>query len=181
MNRILWVAVAALLAGPLVGQVALAQSAIETPAPHTVDLKKYVEDATSADLFEVKASQLALQRSQDPSIRQFAQKMVSENTDASNKLKMELDKAKIEITPPTTLDTEKQALLDKLMNVGMEDFNKLYITMQVAGHQEAVALHSEFGNSGQDNFRAYARTMSTHAKDNLEQAKRIDAQLPAAK
>lgn len=181
MNRILSVAVAALVAGPLVGPVALAQSAIETTAPHTVDLKKYVESASSADLFEVKASQLALQRSQDPGVRQFAQRMVSENTDASNKLKMELEKAKIEITPPTTMDTQKQALLDKLMNVEREDFNKLYMTMQVAGLQEAVALHSEFGKSGQDSFRAYARTMSTHAKDNLEHAKRINAQLPVSK
>ncbi len=181
MKRFLSLAAVGFIAVPLAGTPAVAQSAAAPPAPHTVDLKKYVEEAAAADLFEVKASQLALQRSQDPAIRQFAQKMVSENTDAANKLKVELDKAKIGVSPPTALEPERQALLDKLMNVGMEDFNKLYMTMQVAGQQESVTLHTAFGNTGQDNFRAYARAMITQAKDHLAQAQRIDAQLPAAK
>ncbi|MGE4062774.1 MAG: DUF4142 domain-containing protein [Rhodospirillaceae bacterium] len=174
MNRALTFAVAALLAGPAVAQ------ATKPAAPHTVDLKKYVEDAARADLFEVKASQLALQRSQDPAIRQFAQHMVSEHTDSTNKLKVELDKAKLGIEPPKTLDSERQAMLDNLMNVGMEDFNKLYMSMQIAGHREALNLHTEFAQSGSDSFRSFARSMTTHVKDHLEQAKRIDGALPAA-
>lgn len=94
-----------------------AQTAKQDPKSHTVDLMKYVEEASAADLFEVKASRLALQRSQDPAIRRFAQQMVSEHTDSANRLKMELEKAKVEVKPPTALDAEKQAMLDKLMNV----------------------------------------------------------------
>jgi putative membrane protein len=176
MNRIITIAVAALLAGPAFAQAS--KDAVKEPAPHTVDLRKYVDDAASADLFEVKASQLALQRSQDPAIREFAQHMVSEHTDSTNKLKVELDKAKVEVQPPTTLPPEKQAMLDKLMNIGMEDFNKMYMRMQIAGHEEALALHSAFAKSGTDNFRIFARTMTTHVKDHLATAKRIDSALP---
>jgi putative membrane protein len=175
MKCIITLAMAGVLAGP-----AFAQTANKEPAPHTVDLRNYVDEAASADLFEVKASQLALQRSQDPAIREFAQHMVSEHTDAGNKLKVELDKAKVKVEAPKTLPPEKQALLDKLMNIGMDDFNKMYMTMQIAGHEEAVTLHSEFAQSGTDNFRAFARTMTTHAKDHLEKAKRIDSALPDA-
>jgi putative membrane protein len=177
MKRILMIAAAAFMAGPALAQAA--KDAAKEPAPHTIDLKKYVEDAAGADLFEVKASQLALQRSQDPAIREFAQHMVSEHTDSTNKLKVELDKAKLEIEPPKALDPEKQAMLDKLMNVGMEDFNKLYMTTLIAGHQEALDMHAAFAKTGTDSFRAFARTMTTHTKDHLDQAKRIDGALPA--
>lgn len=176
MNRILALAVATLLAGPAFAQTS--KEPAKEPSPHTVDLQKYVDGATRADLFEVKASQLALQRSQDPAIRNFAQQMVSEHTDATNKLKLEINKAKIDVDVPEKLDTEQQALLDKLMNVGTEDFNKMYMSMQIAGHEEALQLHSEFAQTGTDSFRTFARTMGTHAKDHLDQAKRIDGALP---
>lgn len=177
MNRILTLAVATLLAGPAFAQTSKAPP--KEPSPHTVDLQKYVDDAASADMFEVKASQLALQRSQDPAIREFAQHMVSEHTDSTNKLKLELDKAKVDVDAPAKLDTEKQAMLDKLMNVSMEEFNKMYMSMQIAGHEEALQLHTEFAQSGTDAFRTFARTMSTHVKEHLDQAKRIDGALPA--
>lgn len=180
MNRIVAAAVAAVLAGPMLTP-ALAQNSKDPaaePAPHTLDLRAYVEDAANADLFEVKASQLALQRSQDPAIRQFAQHMVSEHTDSANKLKMELEKAKVEVEAPKTLAPEKQAMLDKLMNVGMEDFNKMYMSMQIAGHEEALTLHSTFAKTGNDDVRKLAGLMSTQVKDHLEKAKRIDAELP---
>ncbi len=173
MSRASVFVLAALLAAP-----ALAQTAKQEPKPHTVDLMKYVEDASAADLFEVKASQLALQRSQDPAIRQFAQQMVSEHTDSSNKLRMELDKAKVGVKPPKTLDAEKQAMLDRLMNVGMDDFNKMYMTMQVAGHEEALDLHAAFARSGADNFQKFAAMMTTHVKDHLAKAKQIESALP---
>jgi putative membrane protein len=175
MTRILALAVAALLAAP-----AAAQTAKQEPKPHTVDLTKYVEEAANADLFEVKASQLALQRSQDPAIREFAQHMVSEHTDSANKLKLELEKAKVDVKPPKALDAEKQAMLDKLMNVGMEDFNKMYMTMQIAGHQEALDLHTQFARNGADNFQKFASMMTAHVKDHLDKAKQIESTLPEA-
>lgn len=176
MNRMLTLAVATLLAGPAFAQIS-SQPAKE-PSPHTVDLQKYVEGATHADMFDVKASQLALQRSQNPAVRQFAQKMVSEHTDATNKLKLEINKAKIDVDAPDKLTTEKQALLDKLLNAGTEDFDKMYMIIQIAGHDEALQLHSAFAQSGTDNFRAFARTMSTNAKEHLDEAKRVDGVLP---
>lgn len=172
MKRTKILAVAALIASPAFAQ------APKPMAPHTVDLHKYVEEAAGADMFEVKASQLALQRSQDPAIREFAQHMVAEHTDSANKLKLELDKAKVEVVPPKALSPEKQAMLDRLMNVGMQDFNKMYMSMQIAGHEEALKVHSEFANSGTDNFQKFAGTMTTHVKDHLQKAQRINSALP---
>lgn len=173
MNRMLALAVAALLAAP-----AAAQTAKQDPKPHTVDLMKYVEEASASDLFEVKASRLALQRSQDPAIRRFAQQMVSEHTDSANRLKMELEKAKVEVKPPTALDAEKQAMLDKLMNVGMEDFNRMYMSMQIAGHEEALDLHAAFAKTGADAFQKFAGNMTVNVKDHLTKAKQIETALP---
>lgn len=169
MSRASVFVLAALLAAPALAQTAKSQ---------TMDLIKYVEEASAADLFEVKASQLALQRSQDPAVRQFAQQMVSEHTDSSNKLRMELDQAKVGVKPPKALDAEKQAMLDRLMNVGMDDFNKMYMTMQVAGHEEALDLHAAFARSGADNFQTFAAMMTTHVKDHLAKAKQIESALP---
>src|SRR5690606_12541954 len=113
-----------------------AQSVDPPPAPHTVDLEAYVKDAADASRFHVKAGQLALQRSQAPAIRKFAQQLVAENTASSNKLKLELDKADIDVDPPKVLSPARQAMFDKLMNVGTEDFNKMYMSMQIVGQQD---------------------------------------------
>jgi len=174
MRHSLFAAMAITLFSPL---PAAAQSVDPPPAPHTVDLKAYVEDASDASLFDVKASQLALQRSQDPTIRKFAQQLVSEHTAATNKLKMELDKAKVDVDPPEILSPARQAMLDKLMNVGAQDFNKMYVSMQIVGQQEALNLHKAFGDGGQDNFRVFARDMTEQVKVHLDQAKQIDQEI----
>src|SRR5690606_15223542 len=47
----------------------------------------FVTQATSSNLFEVQSSQLALERSKNEQIRQFAQRMVKDHTDAMNRMK----------------------------------------------------------------------------------------------
>jgi len=145
---------------------------------YATDLASYANEAAARDLLEVKASQLALQRSQDPAIRQFAQHMVAEHTDSTNKLKLELEKAKIDIDAPNDLDPARQVQLDTLMNTATEDFNKSYITMQIATHEEALKLHGDFAKAGSDVFRKFAGVLATQAKQHLDQATRIGTTLP---
>ncbi|MCC6912491.1 MAG: DUF4142 domain-containing protein [Rhodospirillaceae bacterium] len=60
----------------------------------------------------------------------------------------------------------------------MEDFNKMYMSMQIAGHEEALDLHAAFAKTGADNFQRFAGTMTASVKDRLTKAKQIESALP---
>lgn len=141
----------------------------------TTTIDHYVNGAGAADLFEVKASQLALERSTNPAIREFAQHMVNAHTDSTAKLKKTLVGENVDLSPPTKLEPEKQELLDQLTNASVEDFNALYARLQVQGHEEALGLHEEYAKVGNnDTLRKFADEMTAHVKNHLEQAKRIE-------
>lgn len=49
--------------------------------------QQFVQKAAQSDITEIKTSQLALQRSHNPQVKQFAQMMIREHTQSSSKLK----------------------------------------------------------------------------------------------
>jgi len=104
----------------------------------------FVKQAANSDMFEIQSSQMALNRTQDKEVRDFAQRMVRDHTQSSEKLKAA---AKGE-TVPTSLDQEHAQMLQRLQQASGSDFTQNYIQMQVAGHQQAVSLFENYAQNG---------------------------------
>ena len=104
----------------------------------------YVAMAGSIDLYEIEAAELALQRSQDPANRAFAQRTLAAHEGTSAQLSMA--GRRLNLLPSATLDPEHQALLDALK--AAPDFDHTYRAQQNILHREGVALHSRYANSG---------------------------------
>ncbi|HXU59066.1 MAG TPA: DUF4142 domain-containing protein, partial [Verrucomicrobiae bacterium] len=85
-----------------------------TDAAVEVKAASYVEQTVIGDMFEVKASELALRKSGNPQVRAFAQHMITDHATASRELKQALSAAKVDVAVPTVLDGEHQQLLDTL-------------------------------------------------------------------
>ena len=87
---------------------ALAADAESTPPAPSVFVKKAALDGMT----EVEAGKVALSKSQDPAIRDFAQRMVNDHGKANSELEsLAMRKG---LTPPKQLDAEHKEMLDAL-------------------------------------------------------------------
>lgn len=144
----------ALLSGPSLAQDASSSSALpSTPqqiAPLPVsDPQDFVNQAAVGNLFEIQTSQLALTQASDATVKQVAQQMVTDHTNADAQLKSAVT-AQGNVTVPTALDQPHADMLAKLQAATGTDFDTLYSQMQTQAHIEAVGLFSGYASAGAD-------------------------------
>src|SRR5215204_5769686 len=171
---------ACLIATALVAAPALAQTtpppASSPPAATTmkVNAAEFVNKAANSDMFEVQSSQLALTKTQDSRLRDFAQRMVKDHTQASDKLKAAAQNQ----TVPTTLDQEHAGMLQKLQQAQGDDFSRQYVQMQLDGHQKAVTLFESYAQNGDNTqLKEFAQQTVPALREHLQQITQIRTQM----
>jgi putative membrane protein len=132
MNRVLSAAGLILAITVAFATTALAQRAA-APLPPAA----FVRMASASDLFEIRSSRLALNRSADPRIRSFARRMVHDHTRTSRML-MRAVPPGLRATP--RLNPRQAGMLRRLGALRGPAFDRAYARMQVSGHRQAVAL-----------------------------------------
>lgn len=131
----------------------------------------FVTQATSSSLFEIQSSQLALDRSQNEQIRQFAQRMVKDHTDATNRLRSAAQGQKI----PGEATQQHKQMFEELQKTEGPQFDVRYLQMQQQAHQQAIALHERFAQSGdgQQQLKQHAQQMLPILREHLQQVQQI--------
>lgn len=104
----------------------------------------YFTAASAIDLFEILSSELALQRSASPRVRDFASRMIQAHKGTSSQLS--LAGRRLNLLPSATLSPTYQALLDQLRSA--PDFDSAYKSQQLALHRQAIALHANYAARG---------------------------------
>jgi putative membrane protein len=127
--------------GPAAQPAAATSAAI---APVMLSAAAYVVLASSIDLYQVKSAQLALERSQEPANRAFAERALGAHQGTSAQLSMA--GRRLNLLPNATLNPEHQAMLDALAATG--DFDNVYRSQQAIVLQEGVKLHSTYAKGG---------------------------------
>jgi putative membrane protein len=120
------IAAAGLIVAVAAGMVMAADAGLSQPD------RDFVRKAAQGGQFEVAAGKLAAQRAQDPAVKAFAQKMVSDHTAANNLLKSLADSR--QLTLPDSLSSEDHDSLGKLEGLNGHDFDKAYSDMMVKDH-----------------------------------------------
>ncbi len=108
----------------------------------------FVHKASVVDIFAIESSQLALQRTQNPAIRDYAQKIIDEDTKASADLQTAVNSDKAPAQPDTMLDAPHQADMDALTHTTAGGFDRLYVELQAHVHEDAVALFTDYATNG---------------------------------
>jgi len=111
------------------------------------DPQDFATKASTAGMFEIQSSQLALSKSQNSDIKAFAKMMVDDHTKAADQLKAAAA-AQGKVNVPDALDKPKADKLAQLSNASGADFDKLYVQLQTDAHVEAVALFTGYGANG---------------------------------
>jgi putative membrane protein len=95
--------------------------------------------ATMSNTFEIRSSELALERSKDHDVRMIAEHLIADHTAAQENLEAVAGQLGLEVPPPS-LNAEQQAIIDKLSELRGDAFDKAYLEAQVAAHEQAIAL-----------------------------------------
>ncbi len=119
----------------------------------TDDDKKFLAMAAQSDQNEIALSQVAEQKANNPAVKAFAEKMVTEHTSMTESMKPFADSWGL--TPPSGPDADHQKELDKLNGLSGGDFDKEYISQMVTDHTKALrAFTTEAKDTKDIKFRA---------------------------
>jgi putative membrane protein len=124
------------------------------PPPPPVDINNplmapgYMAQAGSADQFEIQSGQLALQASQNPAIRNFANMIIADHTRSTQMVVSAAQSAGLAPPPPALLPAQ-QAMLDQLRSAGSgPSFDMAFQQAQISAHQQALQLHQNYAAQG---------------------------------
>jgi putative membrane protein len=142
---------------PQINQPATAKTITQNPPSETTKPQNqlnqidrlFVLEATQAGIAEIEIAKLALQKSQNNSIRQYAQQMIKDHTDANQELtQLATQKG---ITPPTNTSPKYQAIIAQLSQLSDANFDQAYKDEAgINGHMENLIIHSRQIQLGQD-------------------------------
>jgi putative membrane protein len=130
----------------------------------------FVKKASSASMAEVKAGELALQKTNNARIKSFAQKMVEDHRKANKELEALAGRKGWPM--PKTVDEKCQRELDKLASATAQDFDRTYAEGQLKAHEEAVKLFQAESEGGQDDsLKTWAGKTLPTLREHLQLAK----------
>ena len=179
MKFVTFAAACALLAAPAVGQSVgdkakdvgekTGVNSVVGVSPTTAD---FVTRAAISDMFEIKSSQLAADRS-DQATKAFATQMIADHQKTSKELK-DLSATGSFVLPPD-VDSSHRKMLDKLGEKTGDKFTKAYHKDQVSAHKTAVSLFMRYAKNGDDpTLKAWAAKTLPTLQQHLQMAKDLD-------
>lgn len=109
----------------------------------------YVEKAGAGDLYEIRASELALKKAAAPAVRDFAKTMIAQHDESTRAVIAAARSTGLEPKPPS-LEPQQETMLGALQPLSGTAFDTVYLSQQRIAHQQALTLHSDFARSGEN-------------------------------
>jgi putative membrane protein len=110
--------------------------------------KSFATEAAKGGLAEVELGQLALQKATSPQVKQFAQRMVTDHTQANQEL-MQLARSQ-NLDLPAQLDAKHKSDIDRLRGLSGSAFDTAYMQHMLQDHNKDVADFQKQAQSGSD-------------------------------
>jgi putative membrane protein len=128
-----------------------------------------LEKLAQGGMTEIEAGKLALNKSTNPGVKEFAEMMVKDHGAANEKVKALAAARKLEL--PTAPSQAQQDTLKSLQARNTPHFEQAYLAAQVKAHEETVAmLKSEIANGQDAATKALARELLPTVEKHLKQA-----------
>lgn len=106
----------------------------------------FMAEAASGDQFEIQSSQLALQMSANPAVRNFANMLIADHARMSQALAAAATAARLSPPAPALLPAQ-QSTLDQLRTTG-PNFDAAFRGVQIGAHQRALVLMQNYAAGG---------------------------------
>ena len=175
MNKIIYAfAAGVLLLEPAFGQSMGEKTGVNSMTGTSPTTADFVKEAAISDMFEIKSSELAAQKS-NGATKDFATKMIADHTKTSSELKKMVADGVVKAEVPTALDSSHQSMLDKLNGLSGNAFDKQYHSDQDSGHKDAVSLFTRYSQGGDNaKLKSWAGTTLPTLEGHYKMAQDLD-------
>lgn len=132
----------------------------------------FTDDASAKGVAEVEAAKIALEESQAQDIRDFANRMIEDHTQANQKLRELAQEKNLEISDEAMLMDKAKAMILELREG--EDFNEAYANNQVVAHEQTIELFRDYLQNGENpDLRQYAENTLPKLEEHLTMAREL--------
>ncbi|HEX8989795.1 MAG TPA: DUF4142 domain-containing protein [Rhodocyclaceae bacterium] len=137
--------------------------------------ESFLKDAIEDSRAEVQVSQLALQKSQNPEVKQFAQRMIKDHTALNQRIESLAQNKHVKLPDGTSLG--EKATYEKLAHTS-DSFDKDYMDHNVSDHQDDVKKFSLQAAEGKDpEIKSFAAETVPKFREHLKLAEALDAKV----
>lgn len=144
---------------------------------NTVD-REFIRMAAEGNNAEIQTSQLALQKAADQSVRQYAQRMITEHTQANQRLASIA--ARYGVTLPTAPGPLHVAIAQQLNQLSGAQFDRAYMGVQENSHLSSAALYRTVLEQGQAaDVQTYASEILPRVQEHFEMANQMSVEMRA--
>ena len=119
---------------PGVSPLDQANTGQDPTSPGVLEDKAFVRKALQGGMTEVQLGQIALQKSSNADVKQFAQKMIDDHTKLGDEMKQVAQQ--MNVKAPDSPSSKDKSAMAKLQALNGDDFDKAYIKDMVKDHQQ---------------------------------------------
>jgi len=141
--------------------------------------RSFVSSAAEANLVEIDMAKMVGQKSTDPAVKDFANRMVTDHTQASQKLASVAEMNGVKLpTEETATERNEKIELQKLSGTQLND---AYLGDELQGHKEAIsAFESEIEHGQNQETKNYAEQTLPTLQDHIRIAEDVAGKLGLA-
>jgi putative membrane protein len=140
--------------------------------------QKFIEKAAEDGMAEVELGRLAQTKASNDQVKQFAQHMEQEHSQANDELKR-IAQAK-GVTIPTSTDHSHMKKMEKMQKESGADFDKQYMAEMVKDHEKDLKFFREEAQNAKDpELKTFAQKTAQKINEHLNMARQIAGQVGA--
>jgi predicted outer membrane protein len=133
---------------------------------------KHLKDLAIANMAEVETGKLALEKAQDPKVKEFAQHMVDDHSKMLDEVKNLAQSKGVEL--PGAPDAKHDKVMKKLQSASGADFDRQYMRAMVKDHRDALKLTQRTAKGAKDpDLKAAAQKAAPDIQEHLKMAQDI--------
>ena len=108
----------------------------------------FAKAAALSDMYEIQAANIAIKMVKTGPTREFANMMIADHTKSSAAMKEAIGASGQSFAMPTELDAEHKSMINALGRLSADDFDREYMTQQMAAHMKTLDLLKSYAGGG---------------------------------
>ncbi len=135
----------------------------------------FFKNGIEGSLVEIKASEIAKNRSSNQNVINFANMMITHHTETANELKkIQADKL---VSSRDSINMEHEEALALLSSKSGVEFDKAYMEMMITDHKKAIELFKSVNDNTSKTIQDFASKTLPSLQTHLDEAKKISSSL----
>jgi putative membrane protein len=133
---------------------------------------RFACNAATGGMMEINLGKLAQQKSSDPAVQQFGERMVQDHTKAADQLQQIVSSKNA--TLPSEMTASERKEMDKFNNLSGEEFDKAYAKMMIKGHKSMLRMFEHESKHADDaDIKNFAVNTTPTVQEHLTMAESL--------